>query len=309
MRVAGRLGCAAWIGCALTAAAGTALADAALEFDGVDDRVTVAYDSSFPTEVFTIAAWLKTALPARNSAILARGEDDTSFNLSWQLYVTPSGELRVMLEDANENNACYPLACDGSPQPACTSTDLYVADDLWHHVSATRDAAGSLALYIDGQTVTNCQNTALPSSANRQALTIGCTHGSIGPPPGGVEPPIWFFSGTIDEAAMWDAALSQLAVEAVYTSGVDPADAGLVGYWGFEGTGQLVADGSAAGNDGTLGANSSAESADPVRVNLPEPTSELGLATALLTLAASARRRTRAANSPRRSLVSRVPAR
>ena len=157
---------------------------------------------------------------ARNAAILARGEDDTSFNLSWQLYVKPSGELTIMLEDANENNACYPVGCDGSVQPACTSTDLYVADDLWHHVVATRDAAGSLALYIDGLSVTACQNTAVPSSANQQVLTIGCTHGTIGPPPGGVEPPIWFFPGTIDEAAMWNTALSDLEVDALFTGGV-----------------------------------------------------------------------------------------
>ena len=71
-----------------------------LRFDGTDDRVTVPYDASFPTEVFTASAWIKLAQPAGRAAIIARGEDDNSFNLSWQLYVTRDGTLEVMLEDS-----------------------------------------------------------------------------------------------------------------------------------------------------------------------------------------------------------------
>ncbi len=35
-----------------------------LQFDGTDDRVTVPYDASFPTEVFTASAWIKLPQPA-----------------------------------------------------------------------------------------------------------------------------------------------------------------------------------------------------------------------------------------------------
>lgn len=45
--------------------------DNALRFDGVDDRVTVPYDTSFPTEVFTVAAWIKLAPPPGRAAIVA----------------------------------------------------------------------------------------------------------------------------------------------------------------------------------------------------------------------------------------------
>ena len=38
-------------------------AESVLEFDGRDDRVLVPYDDSFPTEVFTLAAWLKLSPP------------------------------------------------------------------------------------------------------------------------------------------------------------------------------------------------------------------------------------------------------
>ena len=80
-----------------------------LRFDGVDDRVTVPYDTSFPTEVFTASAWIRLSQPAGRAAIIARGEDDDSYNLSWQLYVIPTGDLEVMLEDSDEHNYCYPL--------------------------------------------------------------------------------------------------------------------------------------------------------------------------------------------------------
>ena len=92
-----------------------------LQFDGTDDRVTVPYDASFPTEVFTASARIKLPQPAGRAAIIARGEDDNSFNLSWQLYVT-------------------------------------------------RDDAGALALYIDGEMRASCEGTGIPSSNNFQEL-------------------------------------------------------------------------------------------------------------------------------------------
>ena len=41
----------------------------ALEFDGTDDRVTVPYDDSFPTEVFSICAWGKVSPPGHRSSL------------------------------------------------------------------------------------------------------------------------------------------------------------------------------------------------------------------------------------------------
>ena len=204
-----------------------------LQFDGTDDRVTVPYDDSFPTEVFTAGAWIKLSQPARRAAIIARGEDDNSFNLSWQLYVNSNGTLETMLEDASENNYCYPLnQC--FPAGTCSiGSDLFVADDAWHHVAVTRDNAGELALYIDGEMRASCEGTGIPSSNNFQVLSIGCTFGVIGPPPGGVEPPTWFFPGLIEEPAMWNVALSEAQIADVFRFGVDPLSSGLVGYWNF----------------------------------------------------------------------------
>ena len=233
-------------------------ADSALSFDGIDDRVTVPYDDSFPTEVFTVSAWIKSVPPSRSrGAIIARGEDDDSWNLSWHMYILSNGTLGIMLEDNRERNYQY-------PSEGCDTEDLHVADDTWHHVAATRNSEGTLLLYIDGQPRMTCLSTGTPSSNNYQDLTFGCTHGYIGPPPGGEEPPTWFFPGWIDEPAMWSVALTEQEMEDVFLHGVDPSDAGLEGYWDFnEGSGQMVADLSGTGNHGFRGATAGEDDADP----------------------------------------------
>ena len=235
-----------------------------LRFDGSDDRVTVPYSPTFPTEVFSFGAWIKLAPPRGRAAIFARGEDDNSFNLSWQLYVLSDGTLEVMLEDSRENNYCYP-ANNCTPLGSCSGGDLFVADDIWHHVAVTREGSGALAVYVDGVRSASCEGTGVPSSNNFQVLSIGCTFGTIGPPPGGREPPVWFFPGLIDEPAMWSLALTDAEIASVFSSGVDASSAGLVGLWKFdEGGGQLVTDLSPAGNDGFLGESPSPDSADPL---------------------------------------------
>ena len=239
----------------------------ALEFDGTDDRVTVPYDDSFPTEVFSICAWIKVAPPGHRSAIIARGEDDDSWDLAWQLYLEPDGSLRLMVEASSMQNFCYPYICfSQNLQSNCNLTgNLLVADDTWHHVATTRTASGDLVMYVDGQDVADCVQTGVPSSDNFQDLTIGCTHGYIGPPPGGEEPPVWFFPGRIDEPAMWSIAMTPSQMADVYFVGVDPRSSGLVGYWAFdEGSGQVVGDASPQGNDGYLGAEPDTDDADPI---------------------------------------------
>ncbi len=226
--------------------------------------VTVPYDPSFPTEVFTVAAWIKLAPPPGRAAIVARGEDDNSFNLSWQLYVLGDGTLEVMLEDSRENNYCYPSnSC--VTRGSCSASNLFVANDVWRHVAVTRNASGTLNLYVDGETRASCEGTGVPSSNNFQVLSIGCTFGTIGPPPGGREPPVWFFPGFIDSPAVWSIALSASRIESVFDSGVNPGSTGLVGYWSLdEGSGQFVSDLSSFGIDGFLGESSSTDGADPM---------------------------------------------
>ena len=227
----------------------------ALNFDGRGDRVTVPYSSSFPVAVFTASAWIKTGKPARRASIISFGEDNKSGNGSWTLYVQTTGAFEVMLEDIKDNNGNY-------------SSGINVGDNKWHHVAATRSSSGRIDMYVDGTLVKTFSSSLKPSSNNKQWINIGCTMGKFGPPPPPPQP-AWFFSGMIDEPAMWNVALSAAQIASVHSKGVDPKTTGLVGSWSFnEGTGQTVKDASSAKNDGYLGASTSVDSADPAFVKL-----------------------------------------
>ena len=180
-------------------------------------------------------------LPNKRGAIISRGEDAITGNSSWTLLVAQSGFFEVMLEDANDDNQIL-------------SSGTFVADDTWHHVAASRSAAGAMTLYVDGLVAAQFSGTNVPSSNNQRNLSIGCTYGVIGPPPP-PPPPAWFFKGRIDQPAMWDLVLSDDEVRTVALRGVDPPPSGLVGYWPpEEGPGQAVAAMSSAGHDGGVGA-------------------------------------------------------
>ena len=139
-----------------------------------------------------------------------------------------------------------------------------MADGAWHHVALTRDEGGTLVFYIDGEERARCEGTGIPSRNNQQFLSVGATHGAIGRPPDGKEPPIWFFPGEIDDPAMWNRSISATEIETLQQDGVDLTSPGLVGSWSFnEGEGQEVYDRSPAWNHGYLGANASADAADP----------------------------------------------
>jgi hypothetical protein len=131
-----------------------------LDFDHVDDHVTVPYNSSFPVQVFTALAWVRA--PQKGGAIISRGEDDVSDNGPWNLGVKgplKGGTFRCNLEDAFD-------------------TGVGILDGLWHHVAATRSASGLLSLYVDGVVAATFANTVAPSANCDQDLTIGCSIGS-----------------------------------------------------------------------------------------------------------------------------------
>ncbi|MEM7245609.1 MAG: LamG domain-containing protein [Acidobacteriota bacterium] len=237
-----------------------------LELDGIDDRLTVPFSPTFPTENFTLMAWVRTALPATDVTVLARGEDGVSGHQSWQLHVTPTGQLGFRIDDAAGTRSCYPFDCSGVALPECTIGDLFVADDTMRHVTATRTLAGELALYVDGEPQATCTSSATPSANSTQSLTLGCTHETTDPP-SGTASPTGFLAGRIESAAAWFIDLNADQVWRRYCRGVFLDEDGLVGLWEMnEDGGQSLTDLSTARNDAFLGADpdGAGDPADPL---------------------------------------------
>jgi len=112
----------------------------------------------------------------------------------------------------------------------------------WTHIAIVRDLTnGILRWYFDGE-LTNEAAPFYPAAvagANSALIGDGYTTG---------------FAGQIDEVRVWNTARTQAEIQANRNARLAGTELGLAGYWPFEeGAGTSTADGTAAGNAGTLG--------------------------------------------------------
>ncbi len=80
-----------------------------------------------------------------------------------------------------------------------------------------------------------------------------------------------YVKGKMDEIRIWDIARTEAEIGNNYDTTVTPDSAGLIGYWGFNESDQIVSDISSSANHGSLGGNTAVYSDDPVRQNSTAP--------------------------------------
>jgi Concanavalin A-like lectin/glucanases superfamily len=86
----------------------------------------------------------------------------------------------------------------------------------WHHLAYTIDgSAKQQVLYVDGIQVAS-GSTPGPVAYGAQPLLLG--RGHSGTPTGGV--PVSFFHGRIDEAAIYNRALSGAEIASIFNAGL-----------------------------------------------------------------------------------------
>jgi RHS repeat-associated protein len=202
----------------------TGQSNAATSFDGVDDYVQMGAQSSLVmTSTATFSAWIYPtgagSMPIYGGVILSK-----------------EGEYEVV------------RATDGTIQWAFANTSPgwnfintgYVAPlNQWTHVAVTYDN-GVIKTYVNGTLV----NTYSGSGSIGDVLTSQNDFRV-----GGRQTTSQNFQGRIDEARVYNRALSATEVATLPTS----APSGLVGYWRFdENSGTTAADSSGHNNSGTL---------------------------------------------------------
>jgi hypothetical protein len=152
----------------------------AVSFDGSNDYVSVPDSASLDVgDTVTLEAWVKRGSTGSDSSIIEK-------DAHYELYFAADDKLTLREPGTGD----------------IAESTRTVRDTQWHHVVATK--SGSTArLYIDGADVTGkVTNQTLANNAN--PLTIGRTP---------------YFSGSIDEVAVYSTALNASRVKAHYRAG------------------------------------------------------------------------------------------
>jgi len=182
-------------------------------FDG-NRRVEIANESNFDyesTHSFSASAWIMNTGTNGGDFILAKAQNSGNFR-GYHMQITNEGKLQVILQSSSSNRLEV-------------RTNSTYNDGQWHHVAFTYNGNGDesgLKLYVDGQEITSrsvISNTLGTNSIlNDVALIIGSREN------GGAA-----FHGQIDEAAIFDKALTADEVNVLFRSASEEPTASSAG--------------------------------------------------------------------------------
>jgi len=184
-------------------------------FDGSNDYLSVTQSSAINISGdITLSAWVKRTSTSSYNAIYTKREVGGSMN--YQLTI-------------NNSNGQLGLGHSGGSWVYNTTTTL--STNTWYHVAVTV-SSDTAQFYVNG--VAKDSFTGISITATTQDLAIGSTIGYN------------YFGGNIDEAALWDCALSGPDIAKIYNGTAPngkPTDltkatsydtdrtANLAGYW------------------------------------------------------------------------------
>lgn len=176
-------------GCSLTASVLVSVAGMAsgLNFDGVDDNITVPYNSSLSSNTFTVEAWINPSpniTPIQDVVSNASRFADNGF----QFPKTNDGWNSISFE-LSVNNSWKVL----------TATFPTSALGQWNHVAATYDGF-FMKIYINGA-LSAVSEVVGNYTSNTNNITIGNREGLS-----------QFYKGSIDELRIWNRAQSQCEI-------------------------------------------------------------------------------------------------
>lgn len=178
----------------------------ALQFDGVDDHVDIAWSGGLPFfggrgEAFSVCFWVN-GTPTNDVRVLALSSSSSNTPLltfgTGRTSTASADKLQIFLRD--DANITYPQRY----------STVSVFDDTWHHVVYT-EHAGEAALYVDGVLDPAPVRTFTGDATfTFDRLTLGaiqrisvCCH----------------FTGALDEVQIYGFRLSQADVTAVMAGG------------------------------------------------------------------------------------------
>jgi hypothetical protein len=195
----------------------------ALQFDGLDDYVSVPNSPNLNPNPFTISAWAKVEGNQGNyRTVVASRDADSGYilyaagNDHWQFWV---------------GNGSVWTPINGSQ----------VVSSKWTHLAGVYDGS-KMTFYVDGV----AQGSPIAVSLRKNdgfPLMLGKAS----------DIDSYYFNGAIDEVRLWDVARTEADIKANMSHSLTGSEAGLVGYWQLdEGSGTGVTDSSGKNSPGSL---------------------------------------------------------
>ena len=216
--------------------------NSAYRFDGISNIISTV-NAPFINPPFTLSAWIKVEFVGNFIEPIISLGGVQGYNT---LYFSPSWSI--------QGSAGTPsIGTSGSND--ISSINHVIPQNTWKHliVTVTSYSTNEVTFYVDG--VAYSQNTTngfnVPFPLNNSGFNIGshsgCTFCGT-----------TFFNGSIDDIGLWNRALTQQEITALYQGDNTTANCldlpsnlqqGLVGYWPFCGNAN---DESGNGNNGTV---------------------------------------------------------
>ncbi|MEZ5965838.1 MAG: LamG domain-containing protein [Planctomycetota bacterium] len=170
-------------------------------FDSNDDRVTIPNDASLtPTSAgFTAEFWMKASSSQATSGLVTPVDKSHGFgsHSGWGFQMDSAGAIGVVWGE-------FPQGVN------ITTANLF--DDTWHHLAFTYDGpTDTVRTYLDGAPQTSQSPTGELTISGTGPLNVGYV--------GGAGTPQRFFTGSVDELGIYDRALSDSEIHAIFVAG------------------------------------------------------------------------------------------
>lgn len=209
------------------------LAGSHLNFDGVDDYITIPHFSR-PTTM-TIEAYIKSSIAGVDGEIIAWAHPTNAFTAEFRLI-----QGKLSYGEWSQSNGNF----------LKVEYTTLINDDNWHHVAVVRngDGANNVKLFLDGVEVASgtANYTIATQTLNIGAFTNATTTN--------------FFQGNIDDIRVWNIVRSQEEINTSKNCELQGTETGLVAYYkfnqGFDAgnntTNNSLTDVTSNANNGTL---------------------------------------------------------
>ena len=193
------------------------LVSQAFSFDGVDDWISVAHhdDLNFGTRDFTVAMWMKFQTAPGPEMVLiekwVQGPPDNSQmnNFGWSLSKRSDG-LILSFGDGTPPTSCVGL---------CLISPVTIVPGQWYHAAALR-RGDTFSLYWNGQQVQSLTPSRAFNLDTPATTTLKIGHrGNSQDTPGAAPFPPLYFHGLIDEVQIYNRALTDKEILAIYNAG------------------------------------------------------------------------------------------